>query len=390
MIFLRKILIFIFIYFAFCIGISISWAQASEADSAIDSAPESASESSADSSSALPPADSDSDKDSTKDLDKDDSVFKSAEKNDDASMNNDKQEEGKISNVNVDEEKNEDKIRDESKNQNEDKNKSEKISKKKNSDDNDDNKDKKAEIDKDTDKDDIDDINVAENILEEKNDSKGKIFSLEDELYITDKNEYTGIYDRYYSLNKDSNRYSMSASTDIDVLKFKKIYGGDFGYARNLDVFWLETLLSLDIVNFNEVTNTASRSSINPSAEENNKRSSDIKQSIISVGLGISYRFMFPYQINIFNVDNLFHTTTCYINYSQVGEDRNSSKYLGPGLRADYGIHKRVSSKMHLGLKFTYRFSEVIRKEKFQDENNNDRRLFMSWGTFGFDLAYYF
>lgn len=217
-----------------------------------------------------------------------------------------------------------------------------------------------------------------------------KEYGVEEDLLVMDKNSITGVYDTIYFTEKDRHRWTMLAKTNANLKRSTNLWGGDLLYGYNLNIFWIEFFASWMHADFREISELPVRSSTNPYAEANSNRAASSKQKLISVGIGPGYRFLVPEGVNIFHLRNLFQTVSVWATYNKLNDSATLFEYDGFGLRADYGIHKRVSSGFHYGIRLGYQLAEVTREQKIPNESASDRKLFLSWMTLALDLGFYF
>ncbi|MBF0314793.1 MAG: hypothetical protein HQK50_00415 [Oligoflexia bacterium] len=225
---------------------------------------------------------------------------------------------------------------------------------------------------------------------QEKKLSKMKSFDQEDNLFISEKNLETGLLEKVYSIGEDKNHWNLFFQTNASVIKGPSLLAGDFLYGRNLDFCWLETAFSIVTAHFSALSTIPGRRSDNNYAEVNSSRSPDSAQLLFSASLGPGYRFRFPEEVNILQIQNLFQNVAVYLSYNRLLDSVRDAEYDGFGFRADYGVHKRLSTRSHIGARFAYHFAEVSRPEMFSQESGKDRRLYLSWFTLGLDLAVYY
>jgi hypothetical protein len=86
----------------------------------------------------------------------------------------------------------------------------------------------------------------------------------------------------------------------------------------------------------------------------------------------------------------MFTTTSAGIGYYSFDENFTGQSYGGPGLKTDFGLHRRSSRSVHYGVRMSYHLASVKRAEEVEGETSSQRALTLSWLTFGFDLSFYF
>jgi hypothetical protein len=218
-----------------------------------------------------------------------------------------------------------------------------------------------------------------------------KIESSED-LVISDYDSDQGIFDKAYHLNDDSSRLGIAFQANADLTQATRLIGLDASYAYHLGNFWPSLMANITQAKFSEISKNpqyaSSRS--NPLSETSNPKPLDSNENLLILGAGMGYRFLLPTALNWFNIDNLFNVFTAYATYISLKEGASSQTYTGFGLRTDYELTKRISSKIDFGIKISYHWGEVKRNEAFPSESSNDRTLSLSWMSAGLGTSYYF
>ena len=193
-----------------------------------------------------------------------------------------------------------------------------------------------------------------------------------DEATFIERNSTTGIFDRKYNTGEDKNRLSLMASINANLLDPTSFMGYELQYARKLTHSWLEFFIA---------TNSATYSSIAD-------KESDEAQSLLSTGAGLGHRFkMLQF---VFDSDKFFETLSAFVAYHMMDDTLDSNSYKGPGLKVDYGIHIRTSSRLHWGLKLSYNFATITREALNDTETKSDRSTSLSWASLGLEMGFYF
>ncbi len=193
-------------------------------------------------------------------------------------------------------------------------------------------------------------------------------------LYAADfyeRNSDTGVMNHLYSINSDRNRYSLLAHVNGDLTKAMSLLNFELIYARKLDYCWLEFLVSKNSGKVDTFTSLGG----------------DASASILSGGAGISYRSNYIGQI--FSSSKVFGTASAFLVYHMFSEELDGNSYSGGGVKLDYGLHYRSSSKFHYGIRFSYNLGTIMR-EAVGTESNSARSLTLAWTSFALELGYYF
>ena len=87
--------------------------------------------------------------------------------------------------------------------------------------------------------------------------------------------------------------------------------------------------------------------------------------------------------------DNIYETIHAGIGLGSFFQELSNESYFGPGIKADFGAHYRMSKNFHIGTKLSWSHYWVKRDEKFTDEPQGRRTLSLTWLSFGLDIAIY-
>ena len=86
----------------------------------------------------------------------------------------------------------------------------------------------------------------------------------------------------------------------------------------------------------------------------------------------------------------IFETLSGYLTYNALASTGLDNNYLGPGVRAVYGIHQRVGKTVHYGLKMAYDVASVRRPALTAAETTGERALILKSLSLGLDLTFYY
>jgi len=174
-----------------------------------------------------------------------------------------------------------------------------------------------------------------------------------------------------------------------NIRKLSSLASLELMLSKNLDWFWLEGFFSATSAQFSEIMVNRSFSNFaQPEAEANFIRDEDTEQKLTTIGFGIGHRFRWLQ--GIFSARDVFEHVAAYLTYHSLKDAGRDLSYAGPGFRADFGLHKRLTSAFHLGVNLSYNLGVVDREKIFETERREDRTFVVSWLSLGADLAFYF
>jgi hypothetical protein len=192
-----------------------------------------------------------------------------------------------------------------------------------------------------------------------------------------------------HSVYDDSSMLSFLVHGNLKLNNIASLKTFELDYGKKISRYsWLLFTVSKLAGNFGSVSeNKSSGDTTNSLSEINFQRPDESEVNLLSLGVGLSYRYkFFP---KIFNFNKVFETVGAMITYNQLDDQYRGMKYSGPGLRVDYGVHKRISRVFQLGLQASYNIALVKRSAEFDTEKTSDRSLLLSWGTIAFNLSFY-
>jgi hypothetical protein len=208
-----------------------------------------------------------------------------------------------------------------------------------------------------------------------------EIESLRSGTYIKSRNPTTGLYtDNIYTVG-DTSRTSLLYHFNHDLASSFDINGFEFIYAYNKESTWYEFSVMRSNVRFGDV---AQNNTFLGADSDDLQNSND---NILNINLGLSYRGSWVQ--NLIKSDRIFTTTAASIGYYILNENFLGQSFSGPGLKTDFGLHRRTGPKMHWGAKMSYHLAPVKRSANFEGESSVNRSLLLSWLTFGVDLSFY-
>ena len=195
--------------------------------------------------------------------------------------------------------------------------------------------------------------------------------------------ETTGRTRNDLSTNDDQHRLSLQFHLNGDVKQATAISGIEGNYGQKLVTgTWWELLLSSMQMNFSEIS--VPHDGISP----NSLDLLTSKERMFTLGTGIAHRsVLIQYFIDS---QRFFDTAAAYATYNSLTENLTGKSYRGFGLRADYGIHRRLSSRFHVGGKMSYSLMSLKRPQNFDNESSDARSMTVQWIGLVLDLTLYY
>jgi len=209
-----------------------------------------------------------------------------------------------------------------------------------------------------------------------------EIDSLRSGTVIKRRNADTGLFFDDYNTYQDKNRTSFLFHVNNDITDITGIQSLEFIYGHRFELAWLELFALRTQGRFEEFTDNNS----NEGADSTELRESD--DSVLAFGGSISYRGSWIQEL--VDSDLMFTTTSAGLGWYTFNQNLRSKTYSGPGMKADFGLHRRSSRSLHYGLKMSYNLAHVKRAQEFEGETSSQRSQVLSWLSFGFDLSFYF
>ncbi|GAB4025669.1 MAG: hypothetical protein Fur0010_28730 [Bdellovibrio sp.] len=200
---------------------------------------------------------------------------------------------------------------------------------------------------------------------------------------IKERDFETGIFKDEYKTTSDNNTFILGYSLNADLKQSGNIAAFEAIFGHRFDLAWLQFVGMKMSAKFREVAEP--NSSMNATEEFLNQNG-----DLIQIGGGISYRSQWtPYLLST-GSNRIFETVAAYVTYNTFNEGFTSTDYKGFGVRADFGIHNRVTQMMHVGGKFSYQIINASRAEAFTGESSSERALLLQWMSLGVDVGFYF
>jgi hypothetical protein len=210
----------------------------------------------------------------------------------------------------------------------------------------------------------------------------GRVFGGNETLTIPQIDEEIGVQLDTYSTEQDTAKGSFGLMMSSNLKDAAGLTTFEFTYSQKYKKVWLEGYISQTSAKTKRLTDY--NSNIATPTSDLLEESSDITQ----FGFGAMYRT--TYIQNIIPSSRFFETTSALATYNQFEDVVSEQSYSGFGVKADLGLHYRLSPQWHIGGKFSYNLSTVKREAEFEEEKPNDRSLLLRWVSVGAELSIYF
>lgn len=201
-------------------------------------------------------------------------------------------------------------------------------------------------------------------------------------LSIPQIDEEIGIQLDAYTTDKDTTKASLGYMMSSNLRDAASLSTLELTYSYKFKKVWLEGYLGQTSAKTKRFTDY--NSSVGTPTADLLEENSDITQ----FGFGAMYRT--TYIQNLIPSDRFFETISAMATYNQFNDVISEQSYSGFGVKADLGIHRRLSPAWHIGGKLSYNLSTVKREAEFEEEKPNDRSLLLRWVSVGVELSLYF
>ncbi|MFL5784879.1 MAG: hypothetical protein ACJ76H_09740 [Bacteriovoracaceae bacterium] len=206
--------------------------------------------------------------------------------------------------------------------------------------------------------------------------NESMIYDLNTDLGIKDQRRYTG---------NDFNRFSVAGHVNASYEHPQNLYGIEATYmhrTKRYNRVWWGGQFFNHFGRFGTVSDNATVGN-----EAKTHRPSNAKNTIMGVGLGLSYRFKLL--LDFFPTEDVFENIDVFVNYLSFKENYVDETYKGYGLTAAYGIHKRSSTNFFYGGKIAYNAASVVRPGEGH-ESKSDRTLPLGWLSMAFEVGFFY
>lgn len=209
--------------------------------------------------------------------------------------------------------------------------------------------------------------------------NESMIYDLNTNLGIKDQRRYTGT---------DRNRLSFAGLLNGNYEHPIDLFGAEVNMMRRSSRYhqiWYGAQLFQHRTQFDVVTRNPNSSGAN--SEGSFDRPGDAKNSILGLGLGVSYRFKLL--LDFYPTEDVFETVDVFLNGIRFSESFANKTYSGYGLTTSYGLHKRSSTSFFYGGKFAYNLASVTRPA-IANESKSNRSLSLGWLSVGFEFGFFY
>ncbi len=232
------------------------------------------------------------------------------------------------------------------------------------------------------------DINLDKNNYPEQRLKEYRKSLLINERILRSQNDDSGFGQTNYFTGEDNNRISFNYQFGTRPNKAFSHIQGDLLFGSRFEQFWLEGVLSYIRTTFEHISENRSLEETGTNSENSFPRADAQTETLYVIGLGPGYRF--PVPLEYFRERDFFHHISTFLTYNRLQEDLRKKTYVGPGLRTSLSFHKRMGPGYHIGLGFSYNLASVKRSAVEEEEASTNRKLTLSWYTYGINLGFYF
>lgn len=185
-----------------------------------------------------------------------------------------------------------------------------------------------------------------------------------------------------YSTAQDTTKASVGFLIHGNLKDAGSLSTYDFTFSHKWNKAWLEGYIGKTAANTRRISNY--NRNIDSPSEEDAEELSDLLQ----IGGGLMYRT--TYIQNLLPSKAFFETISGMLTYNQYEDFITGESFSGPGIKADFGVHRRLSQRFHVGGKMSYNLASVKREAVEEGEGSTSRALLLRWISFGIDLSLYF
>lgn len=204
--------------------------------------------------------------------------------------------------------------------------------------------------------------------------------------------ESAGIKEDITYTGNDNDRLAIQYHFNYELNKISDMQGYQVSYGRKVgESLWMEGIVQKVNGTFGSMAENQTPNPLNPDprSEARNTRLDNESVSVLLFGIGVGYRFKFF--TDFFETADVFETTNAYLTYNNFEDPYH--KYGGWGMKADYGIHKRINSTFFIGGRLSYNWAQVETADSDVPGEQSlapDRRLMLSWLNLAAEIGYYY
>ncbi|MBT3586137.1 MAG: hypothetical protein HN509_14620 [Halobacteriovoraceae bacterium] len=192
----------------------------------------------------------------------------------------------------------------------------------------------------------------------------------------------------FQDYNTQFDRYLVAAHglINMDLQNAADMITAEATWSKKFDLAWIQLWGNRSTGKFREFGRV--NSNLTTGTTFTNDEILEGNATVTGIGISIAYRT--SYVRNLIKSDNLFETISVGIGRYNADVERIDKSFAGWGLKADFGIHRRTSQKIHYGLKMSYNLAELKHSQEFDTQTGSARSLLMTWIGLGFEFAFYF
>lgn len=208
---------------------------------------------------------------------------------------------------------------------------------------------------------------------------------LRNESMVYDLNTNLGIKDQRRYTGSDWNRFSVAGHVNASYEHPQNLYGFEAQYlhrSKRYNNIWYGGQFFNHFSRFGTVSDNSSTGK-----EATFNRGSNVKNTIMGLGLGVGYRFKLL--LDFLPTEDVFENIDVFVNYLNFKEKFVDETYKGYGLTMNYGLHKRSSTNFFYGGKISYNIGSVVRPGQ-GGESPSDRTLPLGWLSMGFEMGFFY
>lgn len=201
---------------------------------------------------------------------------------------------------------------------------------------------------------------------------------LDNELVLKSINDQTGLTFEH-STSDDNWVLSGAYNINGDLFNAVELSGFEASLAKKMDRYYLDFYAGQLTTKIEEIA------SINESAFSD--QNIDLENDTISItqfGVGLKLRSTLIQ--DFINSPSYFDTISSHLVY--VSTSIGDASFSGYGLKASYGIYKRMTPSFQMGLKADYHLN-VFKRELEEGQTISDSFV-ATWVTLGFEASIYF
>lgn len=182
---------------------------------------------------------------------------------------------------------------------------------------------------------------------------------------------------------KFDSRYNLGVTFKPSMTKTNQVIGIDGSYSSKFsDGYWLNYEGAIFQTQFSAVTKNNASATL-----KTDTQLIDAKASHVYFGVGLSVHT--ELLVHVIPFKNIYEISSAALTYNLFKYTDGNKTFLGPGIKAKYGVHKKLNDYVSIGGNFIYNLSVVKRSEDNSNETSSARSLTLSYLSIGFDVNFY-